>query len=88
MTSASMQQELATTQTSVFDRVGERVRQFICGLHGHDALLNFERDRLSLVCTSCSYESPGWDVRRTSQAHHRAAKPVTRMALVNTHRTA
>jgi hypothetical protein len=39
-----------------------RVRQFICGLHGHDALLHFESNRLSLECTSCGYDSPGWDV--------------------------
>ena len=89
MTSASMQQELASTaSTSLFDRVGERVRQFMCGLHGHDALLHFERDRLSLVCTSCSYESPGWDIRRVPQEHRHATTPVTRMGLVSKHHTA
>ena len=40
-----------------------QVRQFVCGLHGHDALLHFEQDRISLQCTSCGYETPGWDVR-------------------------
>ena len=39
------------------------VRQFICGLHGHDSLLHFGQGRLSLQCTSCGYETPGWDVK-------------------------
>ncbi|MBI4264808.1 MAG: hypothetical protein HY657_10560 [Acidobacteria bacterium] len=39
------------------------VRQFLCGLHGHDALLHFEQGRLSLQCTSCGYQTPGWDLK-------------------------
>ena len=34
----------------------------VCGLHGHDVLLQYERDRLSLRCVSCGHESPGWDL--------------------------
>jgi hypothetical protein len=44
-------------------RIAEHLRQFVCGLHGHDALLHFDRGRISLLCTSCGYESPGWDVK-------------------------
>ncbi len=44
-------------------RVGLRIRQFLCALRGHDALLHFEQGRLSLLCSSCGYETPGWDVR-------------------------
>lgn len=43
-------------------RATEHVRQFLCGLHGHDALLHFEQGRISLQCTSCGYQTPGWDV--------------------------
>jgi len=43
--------------------VTDKVRQFVCGLHGHDALLHFEQGRMSLQCTSCGYETPGWDLR-------------------------
>jgi hypothetical protein len=39
------------------------IRQFLCGLRGHDALLHFESGRMSLQCTSCDYETPGWDLR-------------------------
>ncbi|MEQ1729381.1 MAG: hypothetical protein ABL982_13480 [Vicinamibacterales bacterium] len=42
-----------------------RMRQFVCGLHGHDRLLQFERARLSLKCTSCGHETPGWNLHRT-----------------------
>lgn len=40
----------------------ERVRQMLCGLHGHDTLLNFEQDRMSLRCVSCGHETPGWEL--------------------------
>jgi hypothetical protein len=39
------------------------VRRFFCGLHGHDALLHFEHAKLSLQCTSCGFETPGWDLQ-------------------------
>ena len=45
----------------VIARGWRRFEQALCGLHGHDALLNFERGRLSLLCTSCGHETPGWD---------------------------
>jgi hypothetical protein len=44
----------------------DRVQQGLCGLHGHDALLHYERNRIYLRCTSCGYESPGWEVARTA----------------------
>jgi hypothetical protein len=53
----------ASRPTGVWTRAADQVRQFFCGLHGHDALLHFEHGRMSLLCTSCGYESPGWDVK-------------------------
>jgi hypothetical protein len=50
-------------------RTAGQVRQFICGLHGHDALLHFEHGRMSLLCVSCGHESPGWEVRSTTDRH-------------------
>ena len=38
-----------------------RMRQFVCGLHGHDRLLQFERGRLRRKCASCGHETPGWN---------------------------
>jgi len=45
-----------------WSRVITRVRQFICGLHGHDPLLHFGQQRMSLQCVSCGFETPGWDL--------------------------
>jgi hypothetical protein len=38
------------------------VRQTVCGLHGHDNLLQFEHDRMFLRCASCGHETPGWEL--------------------------
>ena len=46
----------------VRNRTIEAVRQLFCALHGHDSLLHFRQARLSLVCTSCGYETPGWEL--------------------------
>jgi hypothetical protein len=40
----------------------DRLRQMMCGLHGHDTLLHFDKDRLSLRCVSCGHETPGWEL--------------------------
>lgn len=37
--------------------------QAYCGLHGHDRLLHFEKDRIALRCVSCGQESPGWELK-------------------------
>jgi hypothetical protein len=43
-------------------RVFGGLRQILCGLHGHDSLLHFEQERMSLRCASCGHESPGWEL--------------------------
>jgi hypothetical protein len=69
--------------------VTDRVRQFLCGLHGHDALLHFEHGRMSLQCTSCGYETPGWDLRTAKKGSQTAeASQVVRMPLVDHRRVA
>jgi hypothetical protein len=42
----------------------ERLRRLPCIFRGHDAVLHFERDRLSLRCFSCGYQTPGWSFQR------------------------
>jgi hypothetical protein len=59
-------------------RMTRQLHQFVCGLHGHDALLHFETGRLSLQCTSCGYETPGWDLKR-AVALTSEVKPTTRV---------
>ena len=75
---------MATTQPSsgLVGRAAESVRQFICGLHGHDALLHFEQGRISLQCTSCGYETPGWDVQGHTEDNGTPVNPKPRMMRV------
>jgi len=61
--------------SGILARAAEGVQKFICGLHGHDALLHFEQGRMSLQCTSCGYETPGWDVRAEPERTVVTAKP-------------
>ena len=76
-------------RTGLFARALGQVRQLVCGLHGHDALLHFEQGRMSLQCTSCGYETPGWDLKGAPL--HRAAMRdarVVQMPLVHERRVA
>jgi len=66
-----------------------KVRQMICGLHGHDALLHFEQGRISLQCTSCGYETPGWDLKAKAVTHEEApASRIIRVPLLGERRVA
>ena len=87
------QQTITAAQpgAGVIMRAAEQLRQFICGLHGHDALLHFEHGRMSLQCTSCGYETPGWDLRTSGQAQPSSvigSPRVVRMPLVRERRVA
>ena len=79
-----------TATSRVMARVGEQMRQFICGLHGHDSLLHFEDGRMSLLCSSCGHQTPGWDVKGGPQQHEAASteRRVVRMPLVGERRVA
>ena len=56
----------ATQQEPSFvGRLMDSIRQALCGLRGHDSVLHFEEKRVLLRCTSCGYDSPGWDIGHT-----------------------
>ncbi len=62
----AMTARLSETSVARHDvSVLRRVQQAICSLHGHDSLLQIERERMFLRCTSCGYETPGWEVTRS-----------------------
>jgi hypothetical protein len=75
------------TATHEAEWIGERllswVRQAFCGLHGHDHMLQFGQERMSLKCASCGHESSGWELNearptitaRGDARHHRLARP-------------
>jgi hypothetical protein len=56
-------------------RVVSRMRQFFCGIQGHDSLLQFGEDRLFLKCVTCGHESPGWALSEDDSAHVEAKVP-------------
>jgi hypothetical protein len=72
----------------VISRVGEQLRRLICGLHGHDSLLHFSDGRVSLLCSSCGHETPGWDVKATRREAVRPQPRVVQMPLVSERRVA
>src|SRR4051812_40692369 len=49
-------------ESSFLGRMANRFGQMVCGLHGHDSVLHFEGNRVMMRCTSCSYDSPGWEI--------------------------
>ena len=65
------QQDMTTAATHAEGfggrRVIDRLRQVVCGLHGHDALVQFEQDRMFLRCVSCGHETPGWELSEASR---------------------
>jgi hypothetical protein len=44
------------------------LRQMVCGLQGHDNLMEFGRGRLRLKCMSCGHQTPGWEIRSRGSA--------------------
>ena len=55
------------------NRAMQSLDRMMCGLHGHDAVLHFERHRLSLRCLNCGHQTAGWIVRPET----RRAEPST-----------
>ena len=51
----------------------ESLQRMMCGLRGHDAVLHFERHRLSLRCLNCGHQTTGW----TLHSETRQTAPVT-----------
>ena len=57
---------IAVAEESVGVQMVNWVYSVICGLHGHDNMMQFGRGRMFLKCVSCGHESPGWTIRRPS----------------------
>jgi hypothetical protein len=47
---------------SFLSRLAARVGQVMCAMRGHDSVLHFEGKRVMMRCTSCGYDSPGWEI--------------------------
>ena len=54
--------EAARADDNVVGRAFTRLGQLVCGLRGHDSVLHFEGNRVNMRCTSCGYDTPGWEI--------------------------
>ena len=66
---------MSASTHSHWANVRSRLSQLICGMSGHQLLLNAEPGRLSLKCMSCPYETPGWTIKEKTydvRLHHQA----------------
>jgi hypothetical protein len=89
VTDSAQDRMIALQPSTVFARAATQVRQLICSLHGHDALLHFEQGRMSLQCTSCGYETPGWDLNGVPARAEEINEPrMVRLPLVSHRRVA
>jgi hypothetical protein len=85
--SMTAQEGLRTTAHTApagrFAWAAEQLRQMFCGFRGHDTLLHFEDERISLRCVSCGHETPGWELNearptvtvRGDSRRHAVARP-------------
>lgn len=68
-THAGNARDLSATHSSLLERTATWARQLICGMSGHDTMFHFDDRRVSLICVSCGYESPGWQFPGASTTH-------------------
>ena len=47
-------------ECGTMNRTIQSLQRMLCSLRGHEAVLHFERHRLSLRCPSCGHETTGW----------------------------
>jgi len=45
---------------NLLSRATRSIQTALCGLQGHDPLLQVSEGRMFLRCTSCGHETPGW----------------------------
>jgi hypothetical protein len=51
-----------STGEAIVTRTMTRIGRLLCAMRGHDSVLHFEGKRVMMRCTSCGYDTPGWDV--------------------------
>ena len=56
----------------------QQVARIWCGINGHEIMLHFEPNKLSLQCSLCGYASEGWEVGRPMTARRQANNPQAR----------
>jgi hypothetical protein len=80
-----------SAQEGILQKMSGRIGQFLCGLSGHERMVQFQRDRMFLRCVSCGHESPGWQLRKAALSARRnpaAERPPARPHLISSRRVA
>ena len=74
LTAAPEAERSTAAEDGLIARAVGFVSQRFCAVRGHDSVLHFEEHRVRLRCTSCGYDSPGWEVndRRPNVRYARA----------------
>jgi hypothetical protein len=63
--------------------LARRVWRLACGVCGHQMLMHYEADRLSLRCALCGRDTPGWELgRRVKYPQRVNARPSAGLRLV------
>ena len=62
LTATATAQGTHPSRESVVARTLGRLGQLFCGLRGHDSLLHVEGNRITMRCTSCGHDTPGWEI--------------------------
>lgn len=65
---------------TTLQRLKSLIRRALCGVLGHDNLLQFEQHRLSLRCAACGHQTTGWTIGdvppRADAGEAAAARPL------------
>jgi hypothetical protein len=56
------------------------LHQSFCTLRGHDRMVEYQSDRILLVCNTCGHHTEGWEVARRRPRQFTAVRPVDRAA--------
>lgn len=52
------------------------LHQSFCTLRGHDRMVEFQSDRILLVCSRCGHQTQGWEVARRRPRQFAAVRRV------------
>ena len=58
-----------------FESLRCMMRRAMCGVRGHDTLLQFDQHRLSLRCVTCGYQTTGWTIGDAPSLAHVTPSP-------------
>lgn len=61
-TATGVGREGAEGSGPIVARAVTKLGQLLCGVRGHDAMMHFEGKRVTMRCTSCGHDTPGWEI--------------------------